>query len=132
MVHSSGVPTVSYHALMMVGMIISFPGLLALKRAGFQVEVYYASETDGQATIICQANHSQAVTQLGDVTKITTDMVSACCCHCCMRLSVWMCVHDLACMHVCVCLCVRACVRACACGWVGEWVAVSVRFGVFV
>ena len=54
-----------------------FSGLLALKRAGFQVEVYYASETDDQAAIICQANHGSAITQLGDVTKITSDMASA-------------------------------------------------------
>ena len=96
MVHSSGAPTVSYRALTMV---IPFSGLLALKRAGFQVEVYYASETDGQATIICQANHSQAVTQLGDVTKITTDVASACCCPLLYAVvCVWVCmsVHDSA------------------------------------
>ena len=54
-----------------------FPGRLALKKAGFEVAVYYTSETDNQAAIVCQANHGNAITQLGDVTKITTDMVGA-------------------------------------------------------
>lgn len=52
-----------------------FLGLLALKKAGFEVEVYYASENDDQAVIVSQANHDSAILQLGDITRITTTMV---------------------------------------------------------
>ncbi|KAL8586041.1 hypothetical protein ACOMHN_023684 [Nucella lapillus] len=51
-------------------------GLLALQRAGLQVEVYYASETDEQAALVAQANHGALVTQLGDVVALTKDRLA--------------------------------------------------------
>ena len=45
-------------------------GQIALGRAGFEVEVYYASEIDKHAIAVTQKNYPNTV-QLGDVTKVT-------------------------------------------------------------
>jgi len=47
---------------------------VALERAGFEVEKYYASETDKYAIQIAQKNYPDTI-QLGDVKNITKEMV---------------------------------------------------------
>jgi DNA (cytosine-5)-methyltransferase 3A len=47
---------------------------VALERAGIPVEVYYASEIEDKPIQISQKNYPNII-QLGDVTKITKDMV---------------------------------------------------------
>ena len=44
-------------------------GYVALKRAGFEVDVYYRSEIDKYANIIANKNHPDVV-NLGDVRNI--------------------------------------------------------------
>lgn len=45
-------------------------GQIALNRAGFEIETYYASEIDKHAIAVTQANYPNTI-QLGDVTKVT-------------------------------------------------------------
>ena len=47
-------------------------GQLALKRAGIQVDVYYAAEVDKYAIKVTQANFPETV-QLGDITALSGD-----------------------------------------------------------
>lgn len=49
-------------------------GMIALERAGFEVEAYYASEIDENAIKISTANYPDII-QLGDVTKITKSTI---------------------------------------------------------
>ena len=49
-------------------------GRVALERAGIKVDKYYASEIDKYAISISQKNYPDII-QLGDVTKITKEMV---------------------------------------------------------
>lgn len=45
-------------------------GLLALQRAGVQVDAYYASEVDKSA-IKCTSTHNPSIIQIGDVSKVS-------------------------------------------------------------
>lgn len=45
-------------------------GFVALKRAGFKIDKYFASEIDKNAIGVSEYNHLDQITQLGDVTKI--------------------------------------------------------------
>ena len=45
-------------------------GLLALQRAGVQVDAYYASEVDKHA-IKCTSTHNPSIIQIGDVSKVS-------------------------------------------------------------
>ena len=51
-------------------------GRVALERAGFEVETYYASEIDKYAMQITQKNYPDTV-QLGDITKITEEKLDS-------------------------------------------------------
>ena len=44
-------------------------GMIALKRAGIQVDKYYASEIDKAAILVSQSNYPEII-RLGDVTKV--------------------------------------------------------------
>lgn len=46
-------------------------GFVALKRAGFKINQYFASEVDKNAMAVAEYNHLGQVIQLGDVTKIS-------------------------------------------------------------
>ena len=50
-------------------------GQMALERAGIKVDKYYASEIKPHAIKVTQHNYPNTI-QLGDVTKVTKDMVS--------------------------------------------------------
>lgn len=49
-------------------------GRIALERAGIPVEVYYASEIKEDAIKVSKDNYTDII-QLGDVTKITKEVV---------------------------------------------------------
>lgn len=52
-------------------------GFVALKRAGFKVDKYFASEVDKNAIAVAEYNHLDQITQLGDVLHVKRNMPSA-------------------------------------------------------
>ena len=50
-------------------------GKVALDGLGFNVEVYYASETDSNATLVSQLRHHGTITHVGDVCNVTATRV---------------------------------------------------------
>ena len=50
-------------------------GYVALKNLGFNVEVYYASETNEDCINVTKANHPNEITYIGDVRKLTPDIL---------------------------------------------------------
>lgn len=52
-------------------------GFVALKRAGFKIDRYFASEVDKNAIGVSEYNHLDQITQLGDVTFVKRNMPSA-------------------------------------------------------
>ena len=50
-------------------------GRIVLDELGLDVEVYFASEVDPDALMLCSVRHGENITQIGDVTLLNTDKV---------------------------------------------------------
>ena len=52
-----------------------YSGKLVLDHLGFDVEIYYASETDSKALMVTDSRHGDRVQHVGDVCRLTSAKV---------------------------------------------------------
>ena len=56
--------------LILLLMLLLFPGKVVLDALGFELEKYYSSEIDEDALMVTQFHHGNKVIQIGDITKL--------------------------------------------------------------